>query len=63
MITNIESVRRLTEAVEMARVVISNVGTVGTVGTAPQFLTQARAYNKVRNKETPAVHKRAEKRN
>ncbi len=63
MITNIESVRRLTEAVEMAGVVISNVGTVGTVGTAPQFLTQARAYNKVGNKETPAVHKRAEKRN
>ncbi len=42
MITNIESVRRLTEAVEMAGVVISNVGTMGTVGTAPQFLTQAR---------------------
>ncbi len=30
---------------ETAGVVISNEGTVGTVGTAPQFLTQARAYN------------------
>ncbi len=56
MITNIESVRRLTEAVEMAGVVISNVGTMGTVGTALQFLTQACAYNKVGNRETPAAH-------
>ncbi len=63
MITNIESVRRLTEAVEMAGVVISNGGTVGTVGAAPQFLAQARADNKGGDKETPAVHKRAEKRN
>ncbi len=32
--------------------VICRVGTVGTVGTAPQFLTQARAYNKVGNEES-----------
>ena len=37
---------------EATGVAISYVETVGTGGTAPQILTQARAYNKVANKET-----------
>ena len=37
---------------EATGVAISYVETVGTVGTAPQILTQARAYNKVANEET-----------
>ena len=37
---------------EATGVAISYVETVGTVRTAPQILTQARAYNKVANEET-----------
>ena len=37
---------------EATGVAISYVETVGTVRTAPQTLTQARAYNKVANEET-----------
>jgi len=49
--TDIESFH-LAEATGVA---ISYVGTVGTVRTAPQILTQARAYNKVTIR-TPATH-------
>lgn len=48
---------------EATGVAISYVETVGTVRTAPQILTQARAYNKVANEETDEETITEEKKN